>query len=428
MYAKLLILVSDTKNKTLHTSGSKLDSRTRLDNLEGPRTASSVKEEREKKKPCTRFFAVAETHYSPCERVLEGATWWCPRIASGTVEAQEEKNPKMELDHLKKIQCSVTLKRLMVHPDGWPFKKPANGRKALDEVQDYSDVVSKPLLYLETIKWKLEKGLYKKTDEFAGDIRILFCNAMLHYPKKHQVHKIAAKLSELFETKWKSLEEKWDAEKEKAKGGDEKRKPLERVKDVCVGVKACGSVTHKVGKKRKLSNEEKNMYLDSSTCRGSSKVSTLKKEKDLVQQRMTPSDPELPIGEAKKHFLDSILTSQSSLLCGKVDLERKKRMKSAEANYLFSCSVDLQRKNKEREAARMMLQRTERTVFIDDNLDSFEELERLCGCSLADCRMINPLKEILGLVLKDEFMLLSSSDEEKFLSRDWEEGEIVSFD
>ncbi|MED6121443.1 hypothetical protein PIB30_030162 [Stylosanthes scabra] len=125
-----------------------------------------------------------------------------------------------DMDRFKKMQCSVVLKRLLVHPDGVHFKK-------------REDLASKPSMDLESVQLKLWKDLYTRTDDFADDIRMVFRNAMLHYPFRHEIHRAAATLSEVFETKWKDLEGKWEAEKAKKeaehlKSNNEggKRKPI----------------------------------------------------------------------------------------------------------------------------------------------------------------------------------------------------------
>ncbi|MED6219543.1 hypothetical protein PIB30_036703 [Stylosanthes scabra] len=135
------------------------------------------------------------------------------RMKKGTTEAakityfdavkehdeEKKKRSSSGMDRCKKMQCSVTLRRLLVHPDGVHFKK-----------ANYSN----PLMDLENIQLKLGKDLYKKTDQFAADIRLVFRNAMFRYPSRHnEIHQAAAMLSELFETKWKDLEGKWEAEK-----------------------------------------------------------------------------------------------------------------------------------------------------------------------------------------------------------------------
>nr|XP_025636424.1 transcription factor GTE12-like [Arachis hypogaea] len=125
-----------------------------------------------------------------------------PRMKKGTAtdavkEREEKKKPSSSgMDGFKNMQCSVMLKRLLVHPDGVYFKK------------------GKALMDLERVQRKLWNNLYNKTDQFATDIRMVFRNVMSQYPSGHEVHLTAAKLSDLFETKWKNLEGRWVAEKE----------------------------------------------------------------------------------------------------------------------------------------------------------------------------------------------------------------------
>ncbi|XP_057450560.1 uncharacterized protein LOC130742469 [Lotus japonicus] len=182
------------------------------------------------------------------------------------------------IDPLKKKRCFVALQKLMEHRDGRAFK---NGKGFAADCH----LSSKPLMDFETVLHKLDKGFYANPDQFAGDVRILFCNAMLYYPANHEIHRIAEKLSDLFEFKWKSMENLCAAETEREKA--EQQKPKRKPKE-------------------------------------------------------------------------------------------------------------------ERGAARMRVQQTKRTVFLDENLNSFKELEKLCGYSLADSRISNALMEDIGLVLKPE--------------------------
>ncbi|KAL4395875.1 hypothetical protein AHAS_Ahas01G0035600 [Arachis hypogaea] len=135
--------------------------------------------------------------------------------AAKIIDFEEKKRSFSGMDRFKKMQCSVTLRRLLVHPDGVYFKKGKASRIRDD---------SKPLMDLESVQSKLRKDLYKKTDQFAADIRMVFCNAMSWYPSRHEVHRTAAKFSDLFETKWKDLEGRWLAEKE-SKLENEGKKP-----------------------------------------------------------------------------------------------------------------------------------------------------------------------------------------------------------
>jgi len=228
----------------------------------------------------------------------------------------------------------------------------------------------------ETVKLKLEKGLYLTTDQFASDVRIIFCNANKLHHMSHTIQRIAKKLSELFEMKWKSLEERWAAERQ-----NNKEENITEVCHISKGkenvTKVCGSMSCSARTKRKFEFEEKK-------CPNS------------VEKKVK-----------KQHVVDSILDAQSNMFgCNNGSLERKKQ----------------------REAAKLMIQSIKRTAFIDDNLLSYNELENLCGHSLQDCNKLNPLKTFVGLVLKDEIMGVNDLNEEKFLNRDWEEGEIIVLD
>ncbi|RYR71635.1 hypothetical protein Ahy_A02g005864 isoform D [Arachis hypogaea] len=78
---------------------------------------------------------------------------------------------------------------------------------------------------LERIQRKLWNNLYNETDQFAADIRTVFRNVMSQYPSGHEVHRTAAKLSDLFETKWKNLEGRWRLAEKENKLEKEEPKP-----------------------------------------------------------------------------------------------------------------------------------------------------------------------------------------------------------
>lgn len=224
----------------------------------------------------------------------------------------KHKEMRLEIDPKKKLQCCVLL-NLMTHRYGRAF----------------SD--SKPI-NLNTIKSKLEKGLYKRTDEIAEDISVMLSDAaMCHHPN-HVIHRTAIKFRGDFDLKWRSLEKKWKGEIGDVKmASDPSRKQVSEV-----------------------SNREDK-----------------KKKKELVSE-----DEERGI---KKHFLDSILASMDSLKG-------------------FGQKEKAERRKKEREG----VEKIERTVWMDENLKAFEELERLCGLSLSHSKASNSKTLMfLGLVLKD---------------------------
>ncbi|XP_030547310.1 transcription factor GTE12 isoform X2 [Rhodamnia argentea] len=165
----------------------------------------------------------------------------------------------------------------------------------------------------------------------------------------------------------------------------------------------------------------------------------------------------------KSRFADTILKAQQKTLldhCDKADpvkmqqekerLERRQReekarieaqIRAAEAAERMRAEAEARKqRERDREAARIALQKMEKTVDFEENLKILKELEMLSGCSgssphLADvddgsevvsgvfdgAYYRNPL-ERLGLFMKDEF--LEDDDDEKILIG--EEGEILT--
>ncbi|KAL0542713.1 hypothetical protein IC582_017787 [Cucumis melo] len=160
----------------------------------------------------------------------------------------------------------------------------------------------------------------------------------------------------------------------------------------------------------------------------------------------------------KSRFAETILKAQQKTLLDlgdKVDqlkiqqekerLERRQReererieaqIKAADMALRLKAEAEKkQQRERDREAARIALQKIERTVDLDQNLEILKELERLCGGflfiqhhramvtrSLDDCQLENPL-ERLGLFIKDEFL---DDDEETIYSVNGKEGGIFS--
>lgn len=132
------------------------------------------------------------------------------REQSELVEGPKEKRRKM--DRSVTQQCSSILKALMGHPSGWVFSQPVDPVKL--NIPDYFSIISKPM-DLGTIKSRLAKNVYSGTEEFVADVRLSFSNAMLYNPPQNNVHQMAVVLNDMFERRWKSLEEKWSCDKPK---------------------------------------------------------------------------------------------------------------------------------------------------------------------------------------------------------------------
>ncbi|KAE8732699.1 bidirectional sugar transporter SWEET2a-like isoform X1 [Hibiscus syriacus] len=148
-----------------------------------------------------------------------------------SVGGPPEKRRKM--DRCMTQQCSALLKALMKHPAGWVFNKPVDP-KALG-IPDYFSIIKNPM-DLGTVKSKLAKNIYIGTDEFVADIRLTFSNAMLYNPPSNNVHKMAKEMKDVFEARWKSLEEKCNEENLKIGKG---KIMIMRLKDVNESRQSC---------------------------------------------------------------------------------------------------------------------------------------------------------------------------------------------
>ncbi|CAK8536899.1 unnamed protein product [Lathyrus sativus] len=111
---------------------------------------------------------------------------------------------KKPMECVKRRQCWLILKRMMVDRDGWDLKDPPK-IAMVDKSESKSKAIG-----LKDIERKLR--LYATPDEFASDIRLVFSNAMRMYPPRNHIYRIAKKFSENFELKWKSLKDTWKLE------------------------------------------------------------------------------------------------------------------------------------------------------------------------------------------------------------------------
>ena len=125
------------------------------------------------------------------------------------LEAVEEcrKEKRRKMDRSATQQCYKVLRELMTHPAGRVFNQPVDPVKL--HIPDYFSIISEPM-DLGTINTKLANYPYSSVEEFAADVRLTFSNAKFYYPRHTDVHKMAKELDDLFDTRWRSLEAKWN--------------------------------------------------------------------------------------------------------------------------------------------------------------------------------------------------------------------------
>uniref|UniRef100_A0A2P2M887 Bromodomain-containing protein n=1 Tax=Rhizophora mucronata TaxID=61149 RepID=A0A2P2M887_RHIMU len=153
-----------------------------------------------------------------------------PRANKRGSSGEEEQQPKRQkMERSVTHQCTALLKALMHHPAGWVFNQAVDPVKL--NIPDYFSIIKNPM-DLGTIKSKLDRNLYLCPEEFAADVRLTFSNAILYNPQENGVHQMAVELKVFFETKWKSLEEKWSYEGTKLGSGKLLSGQMKETKDI----------------------------------------------------------------------------------------------------------------------------------------------------------------------------------------------------
>lgn len=69
------------------------------------------------------------------------------------------------------------MKELWKHKDSWIFYEPVDPIKF--NIPDYYNIIKDPM-DLGTLKGKLKSGIYKKAEEFEGDMLRIFSNCILY--------------------------------------------------------------------------------------------------------------------------------------------------------------------------------------------------------------------------------------------------------
>ncbi|BBN02326.1 protein MpBromo5 [Marchantia polymorpha subsp. ruderalis] len=169
-------------------------------------------------------FVSGKDKMPPAEKLKSKSGVGAKRGAQGKAsDARDAKRAKVESARSKRMSdimklCGTLLKKLISHKHAWVFNEPVDAVKL--GLHDYHKVIKKPM-DLGTIKSKLDGGQYHVPGEFAEDVRLTFRNAMTYNPIGHDVYVMAEVLRDLFEDRWKNIEDKVDEDKLKVKAEEE---------------------------------------------------------------------------------------------------------------------------------------------------------------------------------------------------------------
>ncbi|XP_054158043.1 bromodomain-containing protein 2-like isoform X1 [Oppia nitens] len=113
--------------------------------------------------------------------------------------AQHVSKPKKGKMTEKMKYCSAILKELFAKKHAgyaWPFYKPVDTE--LLQLHDYHEIIKNPM-DLGTAKLKMDNREYRRPEEFAADVRLIFTNCYKYNPPDHEVVAMARKLQDVFE-------------------------------------------------------------------------------------------------------------------------------------------------------------------------------------------------------------------------------------
>ncbi len=116
-----------------------------------------------------------------------------------------------------KEKCSVVLKVLMNHDDGWVFNAPVDPVNL--GIPDYFEKIKKPM-DLGSINKRLENGGYREISQFDADVRLTFDNAMLYNEPGTPVHEMAKSLKAAYVEEHKKLFDRLKQEEDERRLND----------------------------------------------------------------------------------------------------------------------------------------------------------------------------------------------------------------
>ncbi|XP_059664691.1 transcription factor GTE9-like [Cornus florida] len=295
------------------------------------------------------------------------------------------------------------------------FNQPVDPQKL--KIPDYFSIISEPM-DLGTIKSKLEKNVYFSIDEFVSDVRLTFSNAMLYKPPKNAVHVMAKELNDIFNTKWKYLEAKWNCAttnieskrlmpSEEKKMSSEEKKNLRR-KFVEVSTGKMPRQLHCFLQKFGFSYQKvENIKVDVNALDDESFCELERLMRSCLDARTTKAGKAYQVKmHQEKERLERLQDKVKGRIESQIGADKAVSQMIAKARKMM--------RERDREAARLSLQKMEKTVEFEDNLQIVKYLGNLDVFGSK-----KPLED-LGLFLKnDDFY-----EEEEVI--DVEEGEILA--
>ncbi|KAK1369842.1 hypothetical protein POM88_036353 [Heracleum sosnowskyi] len=129
------------------------------------------------------------------------------------------------------------------------------------------------------------------------------------------------------------------------------------------------------------------------------------------------------------HKVDPVNFRQEKEKLERQQQEEKERIENQIRAAKVASSLKAQeelrlRREREREAARIAIQKMEKTVEIEDNMKVLKELEMVLFKARQGNRFGNIMEQI-GLFLKNDYMDYEDEEDGQFL-QDWEEGQICN--
>jgi len=118
-----------------------------------------------------------------------------------TQSVPKPKKKEVQLEGPMK-ECLALLNFLKKHQYAYVFNKPVDTKT----VVDYLTIIKTPM-DLGTITNHIESGRYRTPEEFAGDVRLTFSNALVYNPPQSDIAIMAQSLSNTFEKKFAAMKQ-----------------------------------------------------------------------------------------------------------------------------------------------------------------------------------------------------------------------------